>query len=158
MPQDVAELDKYLNENGWIILADRMPDKKLIIRDKLQNSNSLKSFFCLENQIEQIKCEYIPEKNIYWIVEMQSPVVEYIKASFDKNENTIRRGRIYYKKESLSDDEKTIEQRNDEFLHKAEQLFKWFKKTFKNQKINSFHTTKRTSEWLQLGKGKLIEL
>jgi hypothetical protein len=87
---------------------------------------------------------YLESQNKYVVNESQSPVIEYFKSFYNISTNEIRRGRIYFEKMMFIDNE--FIPKNEEIILKVEELFKWYKKHFRNAKINIWHTTYRTAQ------------
>jgi len=151
MPKDVAELDKYLNENGWIILADRMLTKKPIILESLLHKSSYVKYITQPSFLEQISINYIESRKEFKILEISSPVVEFMQPIFISEQNKLKRGRLYIDYNKLTNFEKA-----SEFQESIKKMFSWFKKQFPNTKINSSWTTEATKRWLTMNKGSLI--
>jgi len=146
MPEDVAELEQYIKEQGLVIVADRMPDSKPVILENLVVDSFLKTYITDTSNLSKLKIDYSDNQKVYYIMPIQSPVIEFRKPVYIPAENRMNKGRLYFAKTKLSEDERIVA--TDEITVKAaENLFKWFKKHYKNVKVNSWFTTERTHLW-----------
>jgi len=146
MPEDVAELEQYIKEQGLVMVADRMPEKKPVILQKLATDNFLTTYIANPSNLNKLKIEYSENQKVYYIMPIQSPVIEFQKPVYIPAENRMNKGRLYFAKTKLSEDERIVD--TDEITVKAaENIFKWFKKHYKNAKVNSWFTTERTHLW-----------
>ena len=163
MPDDAVEVDRYLQQNGLILLAQPMPDCKLISVDSVQavqykdwNIRSVKYIARAEDK-EKIKVEFVESQKHYIIDVLNSPVIEIWFPSFLNNEKR-KRGRVYYVKTYLDKESKKEISKNPEFLKVAEDYFKWIHKNFKNVKLpgyENFLVSERTANWIKESGGQL---
>ncbi len=156
MPEDVAELEQYIKEQGLLIIAEISPSQTPLVINSLIEPQSLSTYLVHPSQIDLLKIDFIEAQNKFWLNELWSPVIEFSKCVFSKEQNTLRKGRLYFEKAQLSDDRKNVIFRNQEFIKTGENLFKWYKKHFKNSKINSNWTTLRVAEWIKNENGRLL--
>jgi len=137
MPQDVAELDNYLKQNGWVIIADRMPTGKICLLDSLENQQSLYSYISKSDFLQQIQLKYINNYNYYKVDVLESAVIEYRKSLIQYDNKLLKLGRLYYNKEKTDKANCELLLKDELFLKNAELLFKWLKKTINNTKTNN---------------------
>ncbi len=138
MPEDIAEMDNYLQKNDLLIVNYSNLKPTALISSSLQNINEIKAFLVLNENIDKLKFRYIEINNNFIIDEFQSPQIEYFKTIYNVTTNVIRAGRVYFNKTIY--DENTIKTAND--------LFKWLKKYFKNNKIEQFYATIKTQKYI----------
>ncbi len=163
MPEDAMEVDRYLQQNGLILLAQPMPDCKLISVDSVQavqykdwKIRSVKYIVRAEDK-EKIKIEFVETQNHYIIDVLNSPVIEFWFPSFLNNEKR-KRGRVYYVKTFLDKESKKEILKSPDFLKVAENYFKWIRKNFKNVKLpgyENFLVSERTANWIKESGGQL---
>jgi len=156
MPEDVAELEQYIKDSGLMIVAETMPTKEPKVLEHLVEPKNLGSYIFNPKHKDLLTIEFIEKQNKYWINEMRSPVVEFTKSVFNQEEKTLHLGRLYYNKTQLSSDNSATVLKDEEFIQIAENILKWYKKHFKNTKINTWYTTPRVLEWTRKENGKLI--
>jgi len=154
MPEDVAELEDYIKKQGLIIVSAISPTPEPLILDTLFPAKGLKTLILLPDKINELKIRFVETQNYYYLNEMQSPVIEFRKPIYLKDENAIRSGRLYFDKNYLTEDGHLLVKDADIILL-AEKLFKWFRKNFKNTKINYDWTTQRAAEWAKQNNGIL---
>lgn len=163
MPEDAIEIDKYLQQNNLILLAQPMPDCNLLSVDSIQalEARNLKirsvKYIARREDIEKIKLEFVETQNHYIIDVLNSPVIEIWFPAFLNNEKR-KRGRVYYVKTYLDRESKKEILKNHEFLKLAEDTFKWIRKNFKNTKLpgyENFLVSERTANWLKETGGQL---
>ncbi len=157
---DIVEIEKYLKEKNLEILATPSRAKNISIINNLNtiddNFLSLKKHIILNNQKQLVMSHYIENQNYYLIDVTKNPVIEFWQPYFNASQKILRRGRLYYVKEYY-DQEGLICEKNPEFLKMADDFFKWFRKNFKQQKIEGYqglHVTKRANDFMKQG-GKL---
>lgn len=90
----------------------------------------------------------------------QSPVIEFLYPQMEPD--VLRPGRLYFVKDYLDKIEMKEKMKAESFISAAEDLFKWFRKTFKNNtKLNDYegyYISERAFEWKeQTGKKLLLE-
>jgi len=157
MPEDVAELEDYIKKQGLIIVSEQMLTNEPVIMPSLIDPLKLGSFILLPKHLDKLSIGFIEKQNKYWVNEMRSPVIEFTKCIFKPDEKILKLGRLYFNKTQRSTGSKSIIAKDEEFISTAENLFKWFRKHFKNTKINSWHTTIRASEWHKNENGNFID-
>lgn len=157
--EDVKILEQFIKENGLVILSQPTKTKEFNIVDSLLwNDTGARADKLITSPelMKQIVLKYIESKNYYIVDVIQSPVIEFF---YPKNiDNKMLRGRIYYVKDSLSEDDKLVPKSN-EFIELSSNLMKWVKKNIKNVKYNGFENflvTQNTVTWLIQSKGELL--
>ena len=163
MPEDAIEIDKYVRQNDLILLAQPMPDCKLISVDSVQTLEyedwkirSVKYIARTEDK-EKIKLEFVEPQNHYIIDVLNTPDIENWIPSFLNNEKR-KRGRVYYVNTYLDKESNKEILKNPEFLKVAEDYFKWIRKNFKNVKLpgyENFLVSERTANWIKESGGQL---
>jgi len=148
MPEDVAELDEYIKQQGLVIISSRSSYSVINQLNSLNESGAFKAYIILEEQIEQIRLTYFDEIQMYVVDEMQSPVIEFRISKFNSETKKFNRGRLFYKSEMI--DENGVPIPKSSMLTKtANDLFIWFKKNFSDIKINPNFTTERSANWVK---------
>lgn len=145
MPEDVAELEAYIKQQGLIIIGYSNTENKPNILDSLVELTELKAFFILPEFIDHVKMRFVEKQNKYVIIDKSAPVIEYRKANYKKEEGLMRTGRLYFIK-YLFDKDNNQYLKDDKTCSVANELFKWYRKNFKNAKINNWHTTQKVAE------------
>jgi hypothetical protein len=163
MPEDAVEVDRYLQKNGLILLAEPMPDSNLLSIDSLQylqwkdwKIRSVKYIARIEDK-DKIKIEFVESQNYYTIDVLNSPVIEIWFPSFTTSEKR-KRGRVYYVKTFFDKVSQREISKHPEFLDTAENFFKWIRKNFKNAKLpgyENFLVSERTANWVKESGGEL---
>lgn len=162
-PDDTNEIDLYIEQNGLVLLGNPSPNKELIVLPSVSEKKSnfyelkLSKFITTKESLKSIKTRYVESQNHYTIDLMDSPVIEIILSYLKTEENSLFRGRLYYTSD-LVQNEKLI-QKSDQFLKEAENLFKWFRKKFKNPTIRGYEgfiISKNVLNWMQISNGKLV--
>ncbi len=148
MPEDVAELEQYIKEQGLVIIASRMKTKEPEVTNSLIDNNDLITFVLNPEHKEQLDVHFSEPRNEYFIYVSNSPVIEFFKPIKNTENKTIKNGRLYYNTTCLSKDGKMLASKNKEFIETSANLFKWYKKHFKNVKINSNWTTQRVANFI----------
>jgi hypothetical protein len=113
---------------GFVIVEIDSPKAEPIISSHISTPSFFKSLV-LADQLPLLI--FKPIKDYYSINEWDSPVI-----SLDinrLNENKLSRGRFYFLKETFQNEAK-----NTEFIKKAQLLFKQFKKTFPDPKLEGY--------------------
>ncbi len=153
-PEDAVELQQYINLQGLVVVATSNTVCEPKIIETFTNIKDLKIYFTLPKFLKDIKMNYFENRDEYVVIDYSSTLIEYIASRYDKESNEMNKGRLYYK--TVLYNETDEEKQNDEdFLIVAKNLFNWFKKHFKDTKINSRHTTKRTMLWAKQNNVKL---
>jgi len=155
MPDDVAELEQYIKEQGLVIVADRMPENKLQVLDSLKTNYPITPYILKPEDVSNVKIDKT-DNNIYYIDLFSSNVIEFGSPHINNQMNTLRAGRFYYIK-TFFDANGELIYKNANFFETAEKLFKWCKSHFKNAKISKTWATKRVAEWTKNTNGQLIE-
>lgn len=135
MPEQLTDLNRYLKENGWLIIVNKSNDKNLCFTDDLL-SKGIKLFVKkgLENNIEQ---KYIAKQKYYIVNSSVSPVIEFFPPAFNITEKQMRRGRLYFEPMTYKKGENDSE-KPKQFLDAANALFKWFKQNYKSIKLDNY--------------------
>jgi len=147
MPDDVAELDDYLKNNGWVIISSRSKTSQIEIINSISDLNQPVAYLALKNKLNLIQTRFSEQQNCFFIAELDSEVIQYRKTVIIPEQQIINSGRLYYSKAKSEDTQPELVSKNTEFLLQASQLFSWFKKHFKNTHINSKWTTTRAAEY-----------
>ncbi len=148
MPEDVAELDQYIKEQGLLIVAYSNSENKPLIIDSILNLKELKAYFILPENLHLVKMNYYETRNIYIAQESFAPFIEYRCPVFLSDENKMRTGRLYFDKE-MYNDKKELISKDEKTLKLAEDLLKWYRKHFQNIKINPHLTTIRVGKFVK---------
>ncbi len=154
MQEELYLLENKVKEMNFIFIANRMISSNIDIIKSFTESQTTDIYLVLNEQTDLLQINYNEIKKNYYILPTNNPIIEFSKSLFCEQENTLRRGRIYYNNNfnNISELEK------NKFLKSAEVLFNWFRKNFKNTKINIWHTTPKVKEWLNNSNGKLIDM
>jgi len=143
MPEDVAELEQYIKQQGLLMIGYSNTENKPLILDTIINLNELKAFFILPEFLDMIKMNYYENRNLYIINEFVAPLIEYFKPFYSIEKNIMRTGRLYFEKYLFINNEFVL--KDEKTILTANNLLKWYRKHFKNTKINCWHTTFRVS-------------
>jgi hypothetical protein len=148
MKEDIIEIDEYITKSGMIILPNFTQTESFEpIKSLIDNKYFPGKYLSLPSLTQQIKKRYVDTQNYFVIDVLQSPVIE-ISPGYQE-ENLKRRGRIYYTKDTTGSSSVT---KSESFLQMADDFFKWFRKHFKNIKLNGYENlliSERTGEWLE---------
>jgi len=145
MPEDVAELEHYIKEQGLVIVAYSNTENKPLILNSILNLKESKVYFILPENLHLFKMKYYETQNKYIVQDSYAPFIEYRRPIFLFDENKMRTGRLYFDKE-MYNDKKELILKDEKTLKAAENLFKWYRKHFKNIKLNPRYTTTRVGE------------
>lgn len=166
MPKDIEEFEIWLKQRvDSVFLALPMYEEELRIIETLAISTKEKDmwltvFLAPEHLLDKIIVKYVPAQEYYLIDNLKSPVMEFGRCYYDWENKKMRRGRLYYIK-GYYDDNKEWKFKDESFLNWADEIFKWFRRHFKNQKLTGFEgwlVTKRTAEWVEKEGGELLQL
>jgi len=155
MPEDVAELDAKVKEMGFVIVADRMPTKDIILYNSLCNDIAKQKYLFLPEEESLLSKFYIETKNEYAILPHLSPVIEFWQPPVNKEKNKLNSGRLYYNTEFVNDNKK-FQKHNINFIHKAETLFKWYRYFYRKGKINGNFVCTYAQKWMDEKNGKYV--
>jgi len=133
--QELNRLLVYLVNNDWLICENKTPNSSLKRIDSFSEKGL--SFLVPKGMENNVVVKFIENQNYYTINTSQSCAIEFYPSKFDAETNTIRRGRLYYEFFTYNLTENDI-RKPDEFLKKADELFKWFKKQFKDAKLPDY--------------------
>ena len=141
LPNDWDLVERYVQEKELMLLASPSPIEQLRIVSSVNPISSSefvihKYYIALKSDEEKIIRKFIANQNYYTIDETNSPVVELLIPFYENYLNRLNRGRFYYSKEIYF--EKTFTPKDDKFLNMANDLFKWFRKTFKTPKLEGY--------------------
>jgi len=146
MPDEWEPLENYLKENNLLLIEKEM-DSKNIVPSPLNNGKNRKYIYSPEFKSD-IDFYSIEETKKYYIRSINSAVIEFGKPYFDKEKNVLRSSRLYYTTGFWNKNDEWQE-KPEEFKRMADKLFKWFKKTYKNVKLENwevFTVTKNVKE------------
>jgi len=132
LPEDVAELDKFIKEQGLLIVADCSDTSTPHIIQSLVDLKTLIALITTHENLSKIKMQYIKIRKQYMAISIQSPVIEYRKSVIKPEKNISNNGRIYYDKYYYTDSGEAIE-KDTEITEKAQKIFKWTKKYLKQK-------------------------
>jgi hypothetical protein len=148
MPEDVAELDEQVREMGFLMVADKMPTSEILYLNSLNSKECHDKFLFLEQEKPVIHTKFIEEQNFYWIHPMENPVIEFSPCHLSEDGNTLIEGRFFYEIEYFNNKEQLLTC-SDEFLKKAEKLFRSYKKRFKKYRIKRYYIGDSAWNWAQ---------
>ncbi len=138
---ELSKLNKYLEDNGWVIVLAENSTGKIEttnVIERTETNNLVKMYLVPKNLLEQIEYRYIKEQNKFVVNPFKNaPVVEVLRPYYDDDKNFIRRGRLFYELTYVNE-QKEPTLKPDEFLKSADKLFKAFRRTFKNVKSDKF--------------------
>jgi len=137
MPDDVAGLEAYLVDTGWVILPDRGNTISPVTISYIINNKHVLFYFALESQLNQIKYRSIDNKNLLIVDAMESPVIEFFYPTLNFSENKINPGRIYFDLTCFNKEKSEIVLKNQIFINAANRFFKDFKKIFGKNKFRA---------------------
>ncbi len=144
-PEDAVELQQYINLQGLVVVATSNTVCEPKIIETFTNIKDLKIYFTLPKFLKDIKMNYFENRDEYVVDDMSAAFIEYRKSYFSEAEKILRTGRIYFSQYQYNADKELI-LKDEKIITLANDLFKWFKKHFKDTKINTWHTTKRALE------------
>lgn len=159
-PEELQEFESYLDENNWLIFDKYSTDEKPAHLKSIKNDSKLGLnvyYLAQKQETDYIKLSSI-EPSKYMIDVLNSQTIEFLLPNHDSEKNTLTRGRLYYIKERETGN--TIISKEESFLKSANELFKWFKKNFKDAKLPNYKgilTSESVAEKLNHNEIKLIE-
>ncbi len=141
MPEDWKEVERYVQRNGLMLLVSPSPAEKLRVVSSINSSSNSeftihKYYTALKTDEDKIIQKFVKAQNYYTIDESNSPVVELPVPFYQNHLEKLNRGRLYYTKEFYL--EKTFAPKENQFLNMANDLFKWFRKTFRTDKLDGY--------------------
>jgi len=142
----VAELDDYLKNNGWVIITKKSQTNGINLIDSINGNNDLICYFALSKQLNLVKNYFLDDSKGWLIDEFKSPVIQFRNAVIKPEENLFNSGRLYYKKQIVSENSQKLISQNEEFLKMSEKFFNWYKRHFKYDNLNAVYTTKKAAE------------
>jgi len=148
-PNDIEEINIYLQQNKLISIARQMSTNKL--QKQIPNSEGGFCYLLKAEDENKLKISKLTE-NLFFIDETFSPVIEFWISNYNSNILELGRGRFYYNI-GYYENNKWIE-KDINFCNTAKELFNWFRKNFKNQKIeeySGFHITPSTAKLIKTG-------
>ena len=134
---DLILFEKYLNDCGFVIIANPMPDTKPYIVESLFFDDvkfPFIKYLCLNQQKDLVSSTFVDNFNYYMTNALNSPVVEIILPKVDLVTNEFKEGRLYYTEAYFDGLGNRIE-KDIAFLNAAKNIFGWIRKNFK--KLNS---------------------
>ncbi len=138
---EIKRIEEYLRKENILVLGNLMHTSEPILLDTLITSKpSFIKYLVPSNLKKEVITKYIDTQSYYLIDFFSSPVVEF-SLPISKEKNILKRGRIYFLKENS----------NLDFLKFADTFFKWFKKTFRNIKLQNYEDiliTEEVKNWL----------
>ncbi|MCB1158419.1 MAG: hypothetical protein KDK45_13030, partial [Leptospiraceae bacterium] len=136
-PEDVLEIEKYLTKHNFLLTCHPLPTESIVLLDSLlirnlENSFKIRGqkFIFREEDKSNLVIEYISTQKYYSVEISQSPVIEFLYPQMEPD--VLRPGRLYFVKDYLDKIEMKEKMKAESFISAAEDLFKWFRKTFKN--------------------------
>lgn len=162
-PEDFMEIEKYLKDHNLLLIGKPSPDKNLLFTESLlsEYSGSIQlrghKYIIRKEDLDSIVLKYVEAQKHYVVDVMNSPVIEIWCSDIVNNEKKL--DRIYYVKESLIKNPLTTHLKSPEFLKMADEFFKWFRKQFKNAKLQGYENdivSPACALWVLSG-GKLIK-
>ncbi len=154
--QDLLLLENYLQKIGFQFIADRMPTPTFIILNSLKRQKSEpQRLLVLANQTDKI--QFLTSQTDHRIDQNISPIISVWVGGYHAEKNMFFRGRLFYQTHFLQDGE--WQKHQEEFLKKAEQLFKWFKRHFIYQKEGIFtqcYTSEAVLQAIQKQNAKIV--
>ena len=165
MPEDISEINKYIQEKNLVIYNNYSINANLqkldsLLQTKIIGKISVIKYVTIESLVKEIKNEFIEKQKYYSIDVISSPVVEFFIPKNILQNNIIHSGRVYYI-HSCYNSQNILTSKPEAFLKMAEELFKWIKKNFRNTKFPGFETfliSERTQEWIKANGGKLSDM
>ncbi len=160
---DIKKIDNYIKENDLLLIGKPFPDKNLLFADSLlsdySGNHKLRGhkYILRREDAESVILNYVDTQKHYVIDVMNSPVVE-IWCSNPTGESK-KSDRIYYIKDALLKEPLRTVPKSPEFLHMADDFFKWFRKQFKNAKLPGFEhdiVSFACADWVSSG-GQLVK-
>jgi len=133
--QDLEDLESYIQTKDWLILANFSKNEPIILESIFEQTKGWK-FLVPKILLSQIKMLWIEQQNYYMIDVSNSPVVELSMPFFNVQKKILGRGRLYYDSLGICQNER--KKKDALFLENAQNLFKWTKKNFPNEKIEGF--------------------
>jgi len=146
---DIKEINNYLEINNLICIEQETQSE--FLQTTIPNFNGGFYFILRQDDKNYVKFKKINEHKFY-VDETFSPVIEFWVSSYNSKTMELGRGRFYYNT-VFYENNKWIE-KDLNFCKSAENLIKWFRKNFKNQKIENysgFHITQSTLELIKNG-------
>jgi len=150
MPEDVAELDAKVKEMGFVIICNRMPSNNLFLLNSLIDESSPQKYLTFPEYLDLFEIKYSEIRNDYYLSPNHLPALEFFYPKFTDEQDKLYRGRLYLDTYGLDNYNK--------FIENIDKLFQWYKRHFKNTKINTSHTTKRAADWKYINGGKLVSM
>ncbi len=153
--EDIVEIQQYLHDNNVLFLNKYQNQNSIQLENSLLvqiEKPMVALYFVLRSHISDLEKQLIATHNERYIDVIQSNTIEFLRPFQNEKSNKINAGRFYYIKGYYQNNE--LIDKPLEFLEAADKFFKWFKKQFKNQKINGledFHITPRAAEFYKTG-------
>ena len=122
----------YLEENGVVSTRSELNGHQ-IKPEKISEGDFFK-YLLYKEKINDLVFRKIEGTDKYYIEANWSPVIEFTRLPYNSETNTLKRGRLYYTKSFLNANDEWQE-KSEDFILKAEALFKWFKKNDKDTKL-----------------------
>jgi len=154
LPKDYDTIQKYIQENGLQIFATPLLSQTINPSDRLlkDEENEKKSFYkrllLLKNH------HYFPKKlkdDLFILHVSFEKIIEFNACKWDKNNNSLGRGRIFYET-GFYDEQGLWKEKDQEFLKTAEQLFRWFRKNFQKSELSyGFYCSPSVLEFVKNG-------
>jgi hypothetical protein len=160
---DIKKIDNYIKENDLLLIGKPFPDKNLLFADSLlsdySGNHKLRGhkYILRREDIESVILNYVDTQKYYVIDVMNSPVIEIWCSNLSGESK--KSDRIYYIKDALLKEPLRTVPKSPEFLHMADDFFKWFRKQFKNAKLPGFEhdiVSFACADWVSSG-GQLVK-
>ena len=158
MPDEWDILEKYLIDNDLLCISDEEQTTK--IKQTAITEGGIYKYFVLKNHLDNIVFETTEDSKISFINVLFSPVIEFARCYYNAETNTLNRSRLYYTRGYFNENNEWQDKEVD-FLLSAEQLFKWFRKNYKDVKMSDykgFLITERVKEKIEKDGLKLNEI
>lgn len=147
-PDDIEPFGKYLAENNIVSINQPQYTDQLKISNSIAekaNNEWEKCFLVRKEDISIIKNKFIKKQNYYLIDDSESPVIEFIRCSF--NGSVLEWGRLYFIK-AIYNSSGELAYKSQEFIACSQAVLKWIKKHYKkNIETGFYYLSPKAEEW-----------
>lgn len=133
--EDLVKVEKYLQKIGFLIVADRVPVPNIEKIERLKRQkNEPQRLLVLSENLDELHFKQVGEN---WLVDQtHSPVINLLAGGYHVEKNSFFRGRFFY--ETHFWENGILQAKNEDFIKKTAQLFRWFKRQFSYQQEGIF--------------------
>jgi hypothetical protein len=136
--KDERDLIAYVQKFDLLVLEESSPTQEAKVCDDIfsenETANLWRKFLVPKNLVNEVIMRYNEKRNLYFVEEIFSPVIEWHRSVLRPEKNTLSRGRFYFQSDFF-DETGAIKAKNPELLISGNALLKFIKQHFKTSEL-----------------------